>query len=337
MDISSYINELLFEHDCVIVPGFGGFICNYQPAEIHPILHTISPPAKKVAFNRNLQANDGLLVNYIALAEDMSYDSAYELVQTWVSATSYMLAKNKELLLSNIGTLQNNHENNLQFEPTGDINYLKSSFGLKTITAEPVLRKKQIEFTGKFSQETKKPITPKRVWNIAATVLLVVCLVVFAELIWMGFTVRPFSSEEANVLSSMTNIFSPTKTVSSHVPTIPAPTSEVVAPAITDEQANIDKKQTETVATENVGITTSVEHHVELPVYYIVVGVFAEEKNITSTRNRLQEQFPQATILQEKTNRLTKLGYSVGSDYAHAQLELGTARNENPAYWLYKK
>jgi len=48
MDISSYISELLFEHDCVIIPNFGGFICNYKPADIHPIQNTVSPPAKAI-------------------------------------------------------------------------------------------------------------------------------------------------------------------------------------------------------------------------------------------------------------------------------------------------
>ena len=34
-----YINELLFDHDCVIVTDLGGFIANYRPASINPALH----------------------------------------------------------------------------------------------------------------------------------------------------------------------------------------------------------------------------------------------------------------------------------------------------------
>lgn len=337
MDTSSYITELLFEHDCVIVPGFGGFICNYQPAEIHPILHTISPPAKKLSFNRSLQANDGLLVNHIAFAEDMSYDAAYELVQTWVSSVSYLLAKNKELLLNNIGTLHHNYENSLQFEPAGNINYLKSSFGLTTITAEPILREKHIEFTGKFSKETKKQATQKRVWSIAATVLLVVSLVVFAELLWMGFTVRPFKAEEASVVSTITDVFKSTKPAGIHNPISPEPITKISVSTNVDSLSLHQKDQKGTLNAEDIGLNTPDVYKEASPLYYIIVGAFAEKKNITNTKNRLHEQFPQATILQEKTNRLTKIGYSVGSDYAQAQVELGTARAENPAYWLLKK
>ncbi|MCK7538158.1 MAG: hypothetical protein MZV63_48000 [Marinilabiliales bacterium] len=33
-DISGYIREMLFRHDCVIIPGFGAFIGNYFLARI---------------------------------------------------------------------------------------------------------------------------------------------------------------------------------------------------------------------------------------------------------------------------------------------------------------
>ena len=44
MKIEEHISELLFEHDCVIVPDFGGFVCNYAPARIDPVKHLFEPP-----------------------------------------------------------------------------------------------------------------------------------------------------------------------------------------------------------------------------------------------------------------------------------------------------
>ncbi|NLA48282.1 MAG: hypothetical protein GX876_02335, partial [Bacteroidales bacterium] len=61
MDITSFIRELLFSHDCVIVPGFGGFVGNYAPARIDRATSTFYPPSKQISFNRNLRNNDGLL------------------------------------------------------------------------------------------------------------------------------------------------------------------------------------------------------------------------------------------------------------------------------------
>ena len=66
MDIRNCIAELLSAHDCVIIPGLGGFIGNYSPARIDPVHHAFQPPFKKLLFNINLKQNDGLLANAVA-------------------------------------------------------------------------------------------------------------------------------------------------------------------------------------------------------------------------------------------------------------------------------
>jgi len=326
MDISSYISELLFDYDCVIVPGFGGFICNYKPAEIHPVLNTIAPPSKAVSFNRNLQSNDGLLVNHISSAQSVSYETAYELVHTWASSANYLLKKNEELHLKRMGRFENNWEGNVQFTPTEEVNYLKTSFGLRTITAEPVLRNKQIEFTEKFAQEIKHPISSKRVWNMAASVLLIVSLVVFAELMWMGLNIKP--AEEAGMLHCITNIFK-------------SPEAAIKPAPVETKTEETKKPEIESVKTEQVveeAKTGIIAPPVATgPTYYIVVGAFAEEKNIEVARQKLLEKFDSSQILIEQNGRLTKLGYSVGTNFNRAKEELITARAENSAYWLLKK
>ncbi|MEC8853074.1 MAG: SPOR domain-containing protein, partial [Bacteroidota bacterium] len=35
--IEHYISDLLYLHDCVIIPGFGGFVGNKKSAFIHPV------------------------------------------------------------------------------------------------------------------------------------------------------------------------------------------------------------------------------------------------------------------------------------------------------------
>ncbi len=76
--IEKYIKYLLFEHDCVVIPDFGGFIANYVSADIHPIRHTFVPPSKNIAFNEMLKLNDGLLVAHIANHEHISREEALQ-------------------------------------------------------------------------------------------------------------------------------------------------------------------------------------------------------------------------------------------------------------------
>ena len=76
MDITAFVRELMFSHDCVIVPGFGGFIGNYSPAHIDKASGTFYPPVKLISFNRNLNHNDGLLAGKISASLSVNYGDA---------------------------------------------------------------------------------------------------------------------------------------------------------------------------------------------------------------------------------------------------------------------
>ena len=85
MDITAFIRELLFGHDCVIVPGFGGFIGNYTPARIDKNSGTFYPPVKQISFNRNLNHNDGLLIGKISGFSNMTYGDTRNMVEEFVA------------------------------------------------------------------------------------------------------------------------------------------------------------------------------------------------------------------------------------------------------------
>ena len=78
--IDTYISELLFLHDCVIIPEFGGFVGNNKSAVLNKNTNTIYPPSKKILFNKNLRTNDGLLINHISNSEVISNEKSKELV-----------------------------------------------------------------------------------------------------------------------------------------------------------------------------------------------------------------------------------------------------------------
>ncbi len=344
MDISLYISELLFDYDCVIVPGFGGFICNYKAADIFPVQNTISPPAKAVSFNRNLQNNDGLLVNYISTRQHVSFDAATDMVNSWVTSSRSILANKEYLRVKKVGVFSSDIEGNLQFAPFNEVNYLKSSYGLKTITVQPVVRRRgtQIEFTEKFAQETRPATTVKNTWRIAATVLLLVSLVGLAELMWMGVAIKPLQLNEASVFGFVGHIFkTPEPDIAPLVVEV-----ETAAPSLSEETKEASGETViESPSTEDTTIETPEATKEEVPAqvassgptYYIIVGAFAEEKNVEAAKQRLQQRFPDSTIFEDKGRRITKLGYSVGSNYRSALQQLSAAKAEDDSYWLLKQ
>ena len=179
MDITAFIRELLFGHDCVIVPGFGGFIGNYTPARIDKSSGTFYPPVKQISFNRNLNHNDGLLVGRISGSANINYGDARNLVEEFVADLRRKLEKGEKVVFDNIGSFINNHEGNVQFEPDRDANYHLDSYGLESFQCLPLegydVRKRIIKHVGK--DPVKQASMRKILWRAAVIIPLLAVIV----------------------------------------------------------------------------------------------------------------------------------------------------------------
>ncbi len=138
MTLATYISDLLYRYECVIVPNFGGFITNTISARINKQTHAFYPPSKQITFNRHLQNNDGLLANYIASAKGIAFDDALVYIQNEVALLNVNL--DQGILLENIGSFSKNAAGALAFEPLETVNYLTNSFGLSTIVSPVIIR-----------------------------------------------------------------------------------------------------------------------------------------------------------------------------------------------------
>ncbi len=142
MAIANYIKELLYRYDCVIVPNFGGFVSNRISAQLHIDSNTFYPPSKQLGFNHHLTHNDGLLANYIAAAENISFEQANtkisEIVTSWNSQV-----KTEIVTIDEVGEFSLNSDNLLIFEPKNTVNYLTSSFGLSSFESSTIQRETQ--------------------------------------------------------------------------------------------------------------------------------------------------------------------------------------------------
>jgi cell division protein FtsN len=130
MDITGYIRDLLYLHDCVIIPGFGGFVANYKPAEIDFAQNRFAPPSKTIGFNRVLSHNDGLLISYISGQTGLGYVDVKRNVDDFVSSAMKRLEGGKKIAMEEIGMFFYDGQKNLQFEPDMSVNYLVDSYGL---------------------------------------------------------------------------------------------------------------------------------------------------------------------------------------------------------------
>jgi nucleoid DNA-binding protein len=180
MDITAFIRELLFSHDCVIVPGFGGFVGNYSPARIDRNSATFYPPLKQISFNRNLNHNDGMLVGRISGSSGINYGDARNIVDEFVASIKKKLERGEKITFDNIGTFINNQEGNVQFEPDRTVNYHLDSYGLESFQFPPLegydVRKR---ITRHINKEPARRISMKKIlWRAAIIVPVLAVLAV---------------------------------------------------------------------------------------------------------------------------------------------------------------
>jgi len=172
MDITAFIRELLFSHDCVIIPGFGGFVGNYSPARIDKSTDTFHPPAKQISFNRNLNHNDGLLIGRISGTTGMNYGDARSMVDEFAASLRKKLDRGERITFDHIGTFINNQEGNVQFEPDRTVNYHLDSYGLESFRFPPLeeynVRKRISRHISK--DPVKRASVKKILWRAAVIV-----------------------------------------------------------------------------------------------------------------------------------------------------------------------
>lgn len=198
MGAEHYITELLYRYNCVVVPGFGAFLTHIKPATINEATHSFSPPTKVVSFNVQLTSNDGLLVSYMADAEKMSYEDMQKKIASISQEWKARIKAGERLRFPNIGELWQNIEGKTQFQPSYDINYLTSSFGMSSFVSVPVIREVlkeevvQLEDRIPFmiTPETRRGNTIRPYLKYAAVLLLAVAT---------GFTGYRLYNENENI------------------------------------------------------------------------------------------------------------------------------------------
>lgn len=163
MNLANYISDLLYRYECVIVPKFGGFVTNNKSARIDGSSHTIFPPYKQITFNAHLTNNDGLLANYIASVDNISYECALNYIKFEIDAWREKL-KDQHLNLNGLGTF-NLSGDQLHFEPQQKVNYLTSSFGLSNVVRSEIERESPVKIAKEIETPKVIPIVEKKAPN----------------------------------------------------------------------------------------------------------------------------------------------------------------------------
>jgi len=141
IDVGQAIQELLFEHFDVLVPGLGGFTSTPQTATADYVQGVVLPPTKKIEFNPNLVTNDGVLVSHIQKLHTVTLQDAKDAVDKFVEKIKHSLERREIVEIPKVGRLYKDYEHKIRFMPE-NANLDASTFGLPPVQFVPVIRER---------------------------------------------------------------------------------------------------------------------------------------------------------------------------------------------------
>lgn len=315
----------MYNHDCVIIPAFGGFICNYTPASLDKEKGTFFPPVRQISFNRNLSHNDGLLIREISANAGLNYGDARDLVEEFAAGLRKKLEKGDKVIFENIGSFINNHEGNIQFEPFRDVNYNLDAFGLDSFTCYPLTGYDAGKrFQGLARQ--KNYSIRKYIWRAA------VVIPVAAALIFVSVNKDLFRNriETSSLNPLVTAEFEHNRAaLDNEIPKISGEESmkeEVITEDKVIEEPVISEAAT-TVPAASVKPATD---------YYLITGSFLSEENAGHQVRELQnEGFNPEIVIAE--NGFYRVCAMVCNDLETAVIKKDSILKRFPGAWISRK
>ncbi len=116
-ELARHIESLVLRHNCVIVPGLGGFVTQYVPARFVEEENLFLPPCRTVGFNPRLTINDGLVVQSYMQAYDTSFPEAARIVDEDVRQLREAILREGGCDIKGIGRLSLNEAGDYDFTP----------------------------------------------------------------------------------------------------------------------------------------------------------------------------------------------------------------------------
>lgn len=326
--ISDHIRLLLHDHDCVVIPGLGGFIQNRFNASYHTSESRYYPNRNVPLFNKQLQSNDGLLAAALVKSQGYSYSDALKEIQRFVDQVKESQEQKRSYPLTGMGVFETNHEGQIAFYPDKNCNVSRDSYGLPALAIHPVSRKT------KKNRAALKPIR-KRSKRWIAAMSFILFLSVSA---WLVKDHSNFEGVQWSAINPFGELWEkPVEPIRGE--NVGTMESIITEPEVKDEELYQEEEMVENEPIENIeeSNTESVNQNIESvdSVYHIIVGAFQVEQNAVSYSNELKSKGFKASTFSEMKSSLVRVSANQYGTRVKAEQELNRIKNEiNQGAWI---
>ena len=293
--IVHYISELLYYHDCVVIPEFGGFITTHKSSILDSNASKIYPPSKQISFNKKLQSNDGLLIQKISIDEKRSIKEATKIVKEFVLSMKDELYKTKVYRLDLIGLFSLGDNNNISFIQDTNTNYSLDSYGLEKINV------KYVDISTKIIPITKtKNTVGKQILKAAAILLPIIGLSIMSIFL---------ENKLSNLYSAMASLNPFEKDI-------------IIKPQKEETPKNIQQKE------------KLFNFKNKKQKYFIIAGSFKDQKNANSLVRKLKVENFNASIIGKNKSGNYRVSYNSYNSKEEALIDLTALKNNNKKGWI---
>lgn len=338
IDFIQAIESLLLEHDCVIIPNFGGFVINVQDFKFDEKEAIIHPRKKSIAFNERLKSDDGILAMHIVKQNMISQKKAFELVAAFGKEMKDGLKNNEPLAFGNLGTFSLTEESKLVFEPNQTFNYDLDQFGLYSVSTgarkKPVLVEAPIEksledLPTQTKEEVEEVQQPRRITSKFYAYILLAFIVG-----GMGaYILTEPNSKFVN--SSFSPLTIRIKKEQKQVKILK--TKKALLPSKSDNLEVIDEVKSKNEAMEPVIVSKNIE--ISDHIFLVAASFKTLEKAELGKAELVAKGFQEATILPKLENETyfrISLGSAKNMDLAYSEAAK-FKRDKKIDIWVFKK
>lgn len=338
IELIRHIEILLLENDCVVVPGFGGFITHYMPASWNAEEKTFSPPIRSIGFNPQLKMNDGILVQSYMEAYDTNFSDATKILEQGVDKLIDALHKEGKVDMANIGEMSLSIHGTYVFSSYDDKVTSPFLYGLDAFEIKDIKALQQLSTGKKPNTQTPEPVN-KKIYEIRINravarnaVAAVAALVLF---FYMSTPIENTYVEKENYAQLLpTSLFG--KIEQQSLLTTPIGMNVATNNVATESKATVEPVEAELEAEEQTPAVVSQQTAQPAPkLYHIIIASLAFIEDAQAMVADLKAKgYPDARVLATEKNSRVSIESHSTKEEANRQLNILRKDNRYKNAWL---
>ncbi len=342
-ELIKHIEHLLLGHDCVVLPGFGGFVTQTLPAQWIEDENLFLPPIRTVRFNPDLQADDGLLTDSMMRIHRCTELRASRMVADMVGALKQTLLETGSFDCGSLGTFTQDEAGNLSFSPCQAGTVCPAFYGLDAcrfplLEQMPELpqEKPAVQSPTPFISQDEKHIIirlNRKAVNVCTSVAAAILL-----FFMLATTAHNTDVVPANTDAQTASLYIPSGLVP---PAMPAPVVAEPIEQVADTLVEVQPVQAvESVAPVVEEVPQEVVEQItpESAGYCVVLASAIPMKNATAYANDLTERGMQ-NVRVHKSGSMTRVimdGFTTEAEAYSAASRLHRQDEEFASAWVLK-